>query len=107
MKMFIKPKKLAFAIGLIITLGVGYSYIYNKIHTNTPDDIKDHTGKYLFNPDHKAFHKYEWTDFKKVYPTKLAYDSEWFKLPPDKYIPKEQPIPKQIRKIDDIIHHFS
>lgn len=97
-------KKSLIVSSIIIGLTCLSGYlIYQKLHTNSPDDIKDYTGKYILNPDYKEFHKYEWTDLKTVYPTKLAYDPAWFKLPPDKYIPKEQPIPRTISSISDPI----
>jgi len=103
MKMMIKPKKLALTLGLILTFGGAYGYIYNKLHTNTPDDVNDYTGKYVLNPDYYKFNTEKWIDLKSVYPTKLAYDPKWFILPPDKYITKEQPIPKKIKNISDPI----
>lgn len=101
MKIKINKKKLALNLGLILTLGGVYEYIYNKLHTNTPDDVNDHTGKYVLNPDYYKFNTEKWVDLKSVYPTKLAYDPKWFILPPDKYITKEQPVPKNIKNISD------
>lgn len=95
-------KKLAVISGVVLAL-VGFGFIYHKAHTNSPDDIKDYTGKYILNPNYYKFKEVEWTDLKSVYPTKLAYDPAWFKLPPEKYIPKEQPIPKEISNISDPI----
>ena len=103
MKININKKKLALTLGLILTFGGAYGYIYNKLHTNTPDDVNDHTGKYVLNPDYHKFNTEKWIDLKCVYPTKLAYDTKWFILPPDKYIKKEQPIPKNIKNISDPI----
>ena len=57
MKLNINKKKLAFAIGLIVTLGVAYGYIYTKFHTNTPDDVKDHI-KSLYFVNHIDHNKY-------------------------------------------------
>lgn len=39
MKLNINKKKLALTVGLLLTLGVSYGYIYNKAHTNTPDNV--------------------------------------------------------------------
>lgn len=95
---YFKKNKIAFIIGSIMIIGC-----YYLTHTNFSYHLEDRTGKYILNPEYKEFHKYEWTDLKSVYPTKLAYDPAWFKLPPDKYIPKEQPIPKNISNISDPI----
>jgi len=103
MNIKINKKKLALTLGLILTFSGAYAYIYTKFHTNTPDDVNDHTGKYVLNPDYYKFNTEKWVDLKSVYPTKLAYDPKWFILPPDKYITKEQPIPKKIKNISDPI----
>lgn len=93
---FLKKNKVYIIIGSLFLIG-GYCLT----HTNFSYHLEDRTGKYILNPEYKEFHKYEFTDLKSVYPTKLAYDTAWFKLPPDKYIPKEQPIPKNISNISD------
>ena len=79
-------------VGIAVILSLGYIYrgeIMNNIIDR--DGWYDYTEEYIARPDYPLFTKYNWATWRDSVGGRMAHDPNWFKLPADKYIPKEVP----------------